>query len=468
MSARDDALQAWTLSGVADAVRSGALAAIDAVDLALDRIEKDTFNSFVSINAEGARAQARRIDALIKDGVDPGPLAGAPIGVKDLIETVEGMVTTEGSLLCKDEPVAPQDSPHVARLRAAGAVIVGRTAAAEFGMDSATSTRAHGVTRNPWSRDHTPGGSSGGSAAAVSGGLVPFASATDDGGSIRAPASHCNLVGFKPSFGRVPQPPGGNTLNALGGLAKTVRDAARHLDVAAGPHRLDRFSLPSPERPYELAIETLDVAGVRTVYSADLGYAPVHAEIAAITAEAAGRLTQALNGAEIPLTVTLTNPYPAYVVAALDRLRRHLNLRHGGRRDLLCEHLRVGLDLTEGLTPDMVHAAGLQAQQLEAEVAQLFSSVDLVMTPVTVSPPHLVDLPTPDEMGGVSLMGVGVENFPMWANFTGCPSISVPAGFTEAGLPVGLLITGPRLHDDLVLRAARLWEQASPWALTPP
>jgi aspartyl-tRNA(Asn)/glutamyl-tRNA(Gln) amidotransferase subunit A len=210
----------------------------------------------VHLDAEGARRAAKAVDSAVAAGRDPGPLAGVPFGVKDL-EHCAGMPTSYGSLLYKGRPPAASDSVPVARMRAAGAIPVGKTAAPEFGAVALTDTRAWGTTRNPWDPKRTPGGSSGGSAAAVASGMVPIATASDGGGSIRIPAAFSGLLGFKPSFGRIPHPDNQpSTTSVFGCLATTVADAARHLDVVAGPSDLDRFSLPprrcdtrTPPRP---------------------------------------------------------------------------------------------------------------------------------------------------------------------------------------------------------------------------
>ena len=189
---------------------------------------------FVVLDPDLARRAADDVDAAVARGEDPGPFAGVPFGVKDL-EDCAGMPTSHGSLLYKDRPPVAEDSIHVARLRAAGAVPVGKTAAPEFGTVAFTHTKAWGTTRNPWDTERTPGGSSGGTAAAVAAGLVPFGTASDGGGSTRIPAAFSGLVGMKPSHGRIPHPPASTSQTSVyGALTTTVADAARHLDVVPG------------------------------------------------------------------------------------------------------------------------------------------------------------------------------------------------------------------------------------------
>ena len=190
-------------SSLADAIRSRDVSAEEALEASLAAIERSELNTVAHLDAEGSRKAAADIDRRVQAGDDPGPFAGVPMLVKDLEDAV-GMPTTQGSVVFKDR-IASRDSTQVERLRAAGAVIAGKSTAPEFGLVAYTANKLHGVTRNPWNLERTPAGSSGGAAAAVSGGLVPIATATDGGGSIRLPAAYCGLVGMKGTFGRIPR-----------------------------------------------------------------------------------------------------------------------------------------------------------------------------------------------------------------------------------------------------------------------
>ena len=227
-------MNVWTddASSLADAVRQREVRAADVLEASLEAIRRSKLNTVVTLDAEGARRQTETIDERLERGEDPGLWAGVPLLVKDM-EDAAGMPTSYGSLVFK-ENIAERDSTHVERLRAAGAVIVGKAATSEFGFVAYTSTKLHGVTRNPWNLERTPAGSSGGPAAAVSGGLVPTATAGDGGGSIRIPASYCGLVGMKGTFGRIPRGPHtdyGQLAAVKGTVARSVRDAARWYDV---------------------------------------------------------------------------------------------------------------------------------------------------------------------------------------------------------------------------------------------
>ena len=235
-----------SLVSIADAVRCGRASAVEILSSYLEQIERlnGELNAFVYVDAEAALQCARDIDRMVLEGKDPGPLAGVPIGVKDMEDCI-GMPTRQGSMLITDTAPKRADSIHVGRLRAAGAICVGKTATAEFGMDSATFTQLAGVTRNPWNPELTSGGSSGGSATAVAAGMVPLATGTDAGGSIRQPAAYTGLVGLKPSHGRIPKNGGFSNFSTHGALSVDVRGTARYLDVVAGPDDRDRQSLPA-------------------------------------------------------------------------------------------------------------------------------------------------------------------------------------------------------------------------------
>jgi aspartyl-tRNA(Asn)/glutamyl-tRNA(Gln) amidotransferase subunit A len=396
-----------------------------------------------------------------------------PFGVKDL-EDCAGMPTSHGSLLYRDEPPVTHDSIHVARLRAAGAIPVGKTAAPEFGTLQYTRTRAWGVTRNPWDPSRTPGGSSGGSAAAVAAGLTPIATASDGGGSTRIPASFSGLVGMKPSYGRIPHPSADPSQTAVYGVeATTVADAARCLDVTAGPDDTDRTTLPPPGLRYEEAIEGLDVSGLRVGWSPDLGFAVVDPEVAELTRAAAEELAVAAGVALVEHPVVLTDPVRTWLSAGvvtpwldIDEARHYPH-----RVDELTPYVRSALEATHG-RPVRTIVKGLRRRlQLDADCAAIFRDVDVLLTPATAVAAFAAEGPPPLEIAGVDLVarygpaaagGMSVP-FTMLANLAWNPACSVPAGTNSEGLPVGLQIMGRRHADHVVLRLARLLERTRPW-----
>jgi aspartyl-tRNA(Asn)/glutamyl-tRNA(Gln) amidotransferase subunit A len=444
---------------IADAVRAGERKAMEVLDACLAEVAagNERLNAFVHLDEEQARAAADAVDAAVARGEDPGRFAGVPFGVKDL-DDCAGMPTSHGSLVFKGQPPAAADSIHVARLRAAGGIPIGKTAAPEFGTLNFTKTKAWGITRNAWDPSRTPGGSSGGSAAAVAAGLVPVATASDGGGSTRIPAGFSGLVGLKPSHGRIPHPgPSGSQTAVHGMLTTTVADSARHLDVTAGPHDDDRLSLPADGRRYEELIESLPVAGLRARWSVDLGFVEeVDPDVARLAEAAATALVGAagleLDGGD----VHLTDPVRTWLSGgAMDLWFSIEEDMWPAVADDLTRYSRDSLEATVDYPIRKYARAVRRREQLTLDASRLFSEVDVLLTPTTAVPAFPAEGPPPG--------GAMATPFTMLANLCWNPSISVPAGLTPDGLPVGLQITVPRHRDDLALRLARIFEQTQPW-----
>jgi aspartyl-tRNA(Asn)/glutamyl-tRNA(Gln) amidotransferase subunit A len=455
-----------TVIQIAEGVRAGELKATEILDEALAAISaaNPALNAFVHLDPDLARAAAEAVDAAVAREQDPGPLAGVPFGVKDL-EDCAGMPTSYGSLLFKGRPPVADDSIHVARLRAAGAVPLGKTAAPEFGAVSYTASPALGVTRNPWNHERTPGGSSGGSAAAVASGMVPMATASDGGGSIRIPGSFTGLPGFKASFGRIAHPSKASSqTTCLGVLATTVSDVARHLDVTAGPDDRDRTSLPPSLVRYEDVIERLDVAGLRAVWSVDLGFATVDPGVAAVTEAAAKTLIDAAGLRPIDRAIELTDPVRVWLSSGAADIWGDLEPGMWPERaDELDFVPRLALQATETIAMPRWAAIVGKRLGLEAQVAELFRDVDVVLTPTTAIPGFAAEGPMPNQIAGQPVHPAMTVPFTMLGNLCWNPAVSVPAGLTPEGLPIGLQIMSRRHSDDVVLRLARIFEQASPW-----
>lgn len=454
----------------ATAVRGGERTATDLVEQCLAAIERrdGPLNAWSYVDPDGARAAARRVDDEVAHGEDPGPLAGVPFGVKDL-DDCAGMPTTRGSRWFAGGPPAARDSIHVARLRAAGAIPIGKTAAPEFGTWAYTASPALGVTRNPYDPSRTPGGSSGGSAAAVAAGMVPFATASDGGGSTRTPASHCGLVGHKPSFGRIPTYGVARyaQTGVMGALTKTVADAARLLDVMSGPSRRDRTSLPAPPQPFEDVIETLDVRGLRVAWSRDLGFALVDPEVASICEAACEALVDAAELDRVERTVRLEDPIPVW--ARLEGIDMWVDLPAGlypERADDLDPLVRPGWDAASSVTLPKFARVLTERLRIEDALADVFDDVDVLVTPMTAIPAFAAEGPMPTEILGRRVHAGMSVPFAMLANVWGSPAICVPAGRTAVGIPVGLQIMADRHRDDVCLRLARLFEAARPWPRT--
>jgi len=458
-----------SLTDAADAIREGRLAASDLLEECLSRIEagNEALNAFVHLDPDGARRAAEAVDARVAVGEGEllGPLAGVPFGVKDL-EDCAGMPTSHGSLLYKGDPPVDADSEHVARLRLAGAIPIGKTAAPEFGTLQYTYTKAWGATRNPWDPERTPGGSSGGTAAAVAAGMIPFGTASDGGGSTRIPAGFTGLVGLKPSHGRIPHPDVDPSETACyGALTTTVADSARHLDVTAGPHDTDRLSLPPSGLSYEAAIESLDVSGLRVGWSSTLGFAPVDPEVAEIARAAAVEASTAAGVGLVDVDVRLTDPVATWLSAGA--MSNWLSIREHehwpGRAEDLTPFVRMALETTQD-RPLRTLANGFRRRlQLQADMAVLFADVDVLMTPTTAVTAFRAEGPPPTEIGGVEVNPAMSVPFTMLANLCWNPAMSVPAGLSSDGLPIGLQVIGRRHHDEVPLRFARLLELARPW-----
>lgn len=451
---------------LADLVRSGEVKAAELLDICLERIgryDRD-LNAFVTIDPDGARSQAEEIDRAAASGVDPGPLAGVPIGVKDL-EDVAGLPTGRGSLLYQDQ-VAQRDSTQVARLRAAGAVIVGKTASPELGTLSFTWSKAHGTTRNPWNLERTPGGSSGGSAAAVAAAMVPLSTGSDGGGSIRIPSSFSGLPGLKPTFGLIARGPGrlgSGNLSCYGPLARSVKDIARYLDQTAGAHPMDPHSLPRQGVVYENALDR-KTEGLRAVWSTDLGFGLCAKEVATIARSAAERLMEAAGITEIGRPVELPEVNESWMLAEAIDCFTDLEAFWPERTDDLTPVVMLSMQIAEALTPSSAAKAQRERYELLRRVNEVLEEVDLIMTPTTPTVGFGAEGPFPSEIDSFPIKHTLLTicfTFPF--NLTGHPAVTIPAGLDSEGMPVGLQIAGPRLSEPTLLSLARLFERISPW-----
>jgi Asp-tRNA(Asn)/Glu-tRNA(Gln) amidotransferase A subunit family amidase len=444
-----------------DAFRSGERSPEEEVELVLAAIERSTLHALSHVDAQGARAAAAEADVSL-------PLGGVPIGVKEL-EPVEGWPQAEGSLVFADR-VADHTTTMVRRLEGAGVVKVGQTTASEFGGLNVSVTKLHGVTHNPWRTGRTAGGSSGGSAAAVAGGLLPIATGSDGGGSIRIPAGFCGLVGMKGTAGRIPRGPLTEIAPltvVVGCVARSVRDVARWFDVCSGYDARDPYSLPRIDG-WERDLGAHPLAGLRVAIVPDLGNAVVRPEVDAAVWEAGEALARDAGLRIVDVPVRLPGLGFEWAMANLSQLRRALaGLWPACKEDLTLE-MAFGLDVADQMF-NLEIAGKVEAQRTEANerMADVFEEVDIV---VCATNP---DVAFPAEIGISTRVGdvhVGPENnglLTIPANVVGNPAISVPAG-TVDGLPVGMQLIG-RHHDDaLLLDLARVVERERPWPLVAP
>ena len=465
---------AWDL---ADGVRAGTVSAVELLDAHLDRIDRldPELNSVCHLDADAARERATEIDADVAEGRDPGLLAGVPIGVKELA-SVAGWPGTHASVVYADR-IAEHDDTEVARLRDAGAVITGLTTASEFGTVSFTNTPLHGVTRNPWDLSKTPGGSSGGSAAAVAAGLFPVCTGGDGGGSIRIPASYSGLFGMKATFGRSGRGPDPfpSSLNPVRGpMVRSVRDAARYLDVTSGPTFTDPTSLPKLDVSWEdelvagAAQERL--RGLRVAFVSSFGFADAEPGPAKCAEEAAETLMAEAGFERVTLDVDLPKPGNSWgVLSTIDDMSWHAD-DVKDRLDELTTVARLSYESFAHLRPDVVAKANRRRHELLVALAAVFEDVDLLLTPTTPKPALAAEGELTGEVNGktVTLFGMSAA-FVAPFNLTGQPAATVPVGLVD-GLPVGLQVVAPR-HDDLVclaagavFEAARPWPKLAPWA----
>jgi aspartyl-tRNA(Asn)/glutamyl-tRNA(Gln) amidotransferase subunit A len=453
------------LTSITRALGRKELSPVDLMRAALERIEATNpkLNAFVAMRDDATLlAEARDCEARIRRG-EGRPLEGIPLGVKDL-EDVAGMVTSHGSKVFRNN-VAERDSIQVERLKAAGAIVVGKTNAPEFGTTAITKNPLYGVTRNPWNLERTPGGSSGGSSAAIAAGVVPLVTAGDGGGSIRIPASFTGCFGLKTSYGRIPRGPEAHWVTGdtavFGPLTRTVGDAALFLDAVAGPHPLDPNSLPPPGIRYQGILRDLP-AKRRIAYSADLGYAVVQADVAARVADAA-RVFEELGHSLEP--VEGGPPEMGYdwgMVGAFELLGElepyFAEQEHEFGRGFL-RGIKAGVHVT----PAFFASVRKRRETLNRWCAALFEKFDLLVTPTVPYDPPPAKGPFPDMLDGRKLPPASVASFTIPFNLSWHPAATVRAGFSNAKLPVGLQIVAPRHRDDLALQAAFAYEQARPW-----
>jgi amidase len=459
----DDELWRRSATELTRAIRDRDLGCVEVMEAFLARIEavNPLLNAIVTLHPELALREAAAADAARGRDDPPGPLHGLPMAVKDLEDTA-GMRTTYGSPLHRDH-VPTHDTLMVARLRRAGAIVIGKTNTPEFGAGSQTFNTLFGATRNPYDRARTPGGSSGGAAAAVASGMLPLADGSDLGASIRNPASFCNLVGLRPSPGRIPRVPADDAwspLGVLGPLARSVEDAALLLRAMAGPDPRAPLSLDEPADALVLGAD-VDPRGARIAWSRNLGDLPVEPEVAVVLEDARAALeamgclvedvepdlTAADEAFEVLRAVGYAHAFGAMLEAHGDELK-----------DTIVWNARVGLALTG---ERVGRALALQTEMFQRTRA-LLERYDALALPVSQVAPFPIEREWVTEIAGVEM-----TSYIEWMrscsriSVTAHPAMSIPAGFTPGGLPVGLQLVGRHRGDLALLRLAAGIEQAT-------
>lgn len=449
---------------LAAAIRTRDVSPVEVTEAVLARIEQwnPVLNCFCTSMADEARAAARRAEEAVSRGDELGPLHGVPVSVKDIV-AVRGSRMTFGSRLFEDH-VSTDDAPAIERLRNAGAIFIGRTNTPEFGWKGVTDSPLFGITRNPWNTGLTPGGSSGGAAAATAAGMAPIGIGTDGGGSIRIPAAFCALVGMKASFGRIPNFPATavDSLRHTGPLTRTVADAALSTDIMAGPDERDPCSLPDCQHNY-LAELDRGIQGLRIAYSPDLGYAKVDPEVARICEHSAMKLTDA--GAIVEQTeLDWPNPYECWSIFFYGGIAATHGRRPESELELMDPGLRAIVERGRSLSAvDYVNAT-MQRNAFWQQARRVHDEFDLLITPALAVPPFPAGQDNAEAKPGEKPKHLGWTAFTYPFNLTGQPACSVPCGWTDSDLPVGLQIVGRRFDDKTVLQAARALEQIQPWA----
>jgi amidase len=458
-----DELWSRSATELAAAIRRREVSCVEVMQAHLTRIEavNPLLNAIVTLDAELGLRAAAAADAALGRDEPPGLLHGLPIAIKDLEDTA-GMRTTYGSPIYRDH-IPAADTLMVARLRRAGAIVMGKTNTPEFGAGSQTFNRVFGATRNPYDRARTPGGSSGGAAAAVASGMLPFADGSDVGASIRNPASFCNVVGLRTAPGRVPAVPSAsawNPMGVLGPLARSVEDAALLLRAMAGPD--PRAPLSLEDRPEALVLGAgVDPRTVRIGWSRNLGDLPVEPAVTAVLEDHRGAL-EALGCAVEDVEPDLTAADDAFeVLRAVGYAQAFGALLEtdGGRlKDTIRWNTRVGLALTGA---DVARALGLQTEMYE-RMRALLERYDALALPVSQVAPFAVEQEWVTEIAGAP-MGSYLEWMRSCSRITvtAHPALSLPAGFTPEGLPVGVQLVGRQRGELGLLRVAAAIERAT-------
>ena|ERR1700730_3675857 len=456
---------------LAEEIRTKRISPVEVIDAVYARLHEinPKINAFCTLTEEQAHSAAKESEAAVMRGEQLGALHGVPVSIKDLLLT-RGVRTMYGSRIRKHY-VPEEDAPSVAKVLAAGAILIGKTTTPEHGFKAVTDCPLTGVSRNPWNLNKTCGGSSGGAGAAIAAGLGTLGIGTDAGGSIRIPCSFNGIFGIKPSFGRVAAYPPSPVpfLVHVGPMTRTVRDAALMLTAMAGPDERDLLSLPADATDYLSACDR-GIRGLRVAWSATLGYVKVELEVAHLTQAAAS-----IFESDLGCNVEAVDPgfgsawsffTVLWVTSCLLRLRDFLKEWESRMDPDLVKVVKQG----ERLAPTDYAEALAKRSVLWETTRKFFDRYDLLLTPTLPVMPFDVGRIAPETIAtdkGLLPFGDWIPFTYPW-NLTGQPAASVPCGFTREGLPVGLQIVGRRFADAMVLRAASAFEQARPWAHTRP
>lgn len=458
---------AMSVADLTNAYRTGALSPVEATQASLEAIETHdgAVNAFVRVESEHAVESARASEKRWAAGEQLGPADGVPTSIKDIFLTRD-WPTLRGSALIDEAGPWSEDAPCVARLRESGAVFLGKTTTPEFAWKGVTDSVRFGATGNPWGADLTAGGSSGGSATAVGLGMGTWSVGTDGGGSVRIPAAFTNTVAIKPTYGLIPLYPASpfGTLAHAGPMTRTVTDTATMLDIITGFDARDWSAMPSPAGSF---LDGLDdgVAGMRIAYSANLGFVQNDPDVEAAVRAAVGVLADA--GAIVEeVDPGFDDPVEAFEVLWFTGAAKVLEPYGDRALDQIDQGLRAGVERGRAMSAADYLDATAARMALGKQMSQFHETYDALLTPTM--PIVAFEAGRDAPAGSESSAWTSWTPYTYPFNLTQQPAISVPCGFSSAGLPVGLQVVGPRHADARVLRVARAYEMATDWTSATP
>ena len=451
---------------LAKSIREKKVSSLEATENFFQRIERldPQLNSYVTLCHDQALADARAADDAVQSGSDLGPLHGVPISIKDL-ELTKGVTTTMGSAWFRDR-VPDMDSIVVERVKASGAIILGKTNTPEFGLSGTTENKLGEPCRNPWNPDRTPGGSSGGAASALAAGLCSLSMGTDGGGSIRIPASFTGLFGIKPTQGRVPRfggygRPAANHFSQSGPITRTVADSALLLQVVAGPDSRDVTSIRTAAPDFSAGLAA-GVKGMKLAWTGDYGYAAVDPEVTQVT-ERAAKMFVDLGASLEDSKLKLDDPFDSFWdIFATASYTSYGHMYDDNKNDLT-DYGVTSMEHGRSVTGADLSRAIYEVDRLGRRMEEFFDDFDLLLSPTMAVPAF------PVEQRPAVIDGRDVD--PFWGfvpftyliNMTGQTAASIPCGYSSDGMPIGLHIIGPRGSEAKVLQACAAFENAMPW-----
>ena len=454
----------YTATGLLQLYRSRQASPVEATRAVLARIDKlnPKLNAFCHLAPDEALASAQLSEQRWREGRPLGPVDGVPTSIKDLILT-RGWPTLRGSRTVDPKQAWDVDAPATARLREAGAVLLGKTTTPEFGCKGETNSPLTGISRNPWDPSKTPGGSSGGTAAAVAAGMGPLSVGTDGAGSVRIPAAFCGNFGLKPSFGRVPAYPLSpmGTVSHLGPHTMSVRDAALMMNVLKQPDARDWTSLPPDDTDYLVHLDR-GIRGLKIAYSPALGFAKdIHSEVAAAV-QAAVRQLQDAGAIVEQVDPGIDDPLPITIGLWFAGAWAIWNTLSAEQQALADPDFASEAEQGSKYGVLDLHQLTLARGALGAHMRQFMQRYDLLVTPAVAVPAFDARPAGSIKLTPENMLGWTPFSYPF--NLTQQPACTIPCGLTKAGLPIGLQFVGPMFGDALVLRAARAYEMLRPIA----